>query len=98
MGARSPRVIDCPRVRPWRRERARPDFSAVRTSPGGWRRLVAAPRPLEAGVPAQRINDGLLASVERRVLTWLAGRLPARVNSDHLTALALLAMLGVGAS
>lgn len=49
-------------------------------------------------MPAQRINDGLLASVERRVLTWLAGRLPARVNSDHLTALALLAMLGVGAS
>lgn len=49
-------------------------------------------------MPAQRINDGLLASVERRVLTWLAARLPAHVNSDHLTALALVAMLGAGAS
>lgn len=37
-----------------------------------------------------RINDGLLAQVERRTLLWLAHRLPARIHSDHLTALAVV--------
>ena len=37
-----------------------------------------------------RVNDGLLAGVEREVLTWLARRMPARIHSDHLTALALV--------
>lgn len=36
-----------------------------------------------------RINHGLLAQAERRALIWLAHRLPARVHSDHLTALAV---------
>lgn len=35
-----------------------------------------------------RVNRGLLAQVERRVLIWLAERLPAAIHSDHLTALA----------
>jgi phosphatidylglycerophosphate synthase len=38
----------------------------------------------------------LLGSSERRVLIWLAHRMPAWVNSDHLTALALAAMIGAG--
>jgi archaetidylinositol phosphate synthase len=37
-----------------------------------------------------RINHGLLAAAEKRVLVWLALRLPERVHSDHLTALALV--------
>jgi phosphatidylglycerophosphate synthase len=41
---------------------------------------------------------GLTASVEKRVLGWMAARVPAAVNSDHLTALGLVAMLGAGAS
>jgi phosphatidylglycerophosphate synthase len=40
----------------------------------------------------------VLAPLEKRVLIWLAVRLPRWVNSDHLTALALLAMLGAGLS
>jgi phosphatidylglycerophosphate synthase len=40
----------------------------------------------------------LLAAAEKRLLVWIAGRLPAWVNSDHLTLLALLAMAGTGAS
>lgn len=48
--------------------------------------------------PAARIQDSLLASGERRVLAWLARRLPDRVNPDHLTTLALVAMLGGGAA
>ena len=47
-------------------------------------------------VEAQRNSTGLLTAVERRVLLWLAHRLPARVNSDHLTALGLVSMFLVG--
>ena len=47
-------------------------------------------------VEAQRDSAGLLTGFERRVLLWLAHRLPARVNSDHLTALGLVSMFLVG--
>lgn len=40
----------------------------------------------------------LLAKPERRLLTWLAARLPKRVTPDHLTALALVASLGIAAA
>lgn len=39
----------------------------------------------------------MLAGVEKKLLVWMAARLPAWVNSDHLTALSLLAMIGAGA-
>ena len=46
----------------------------------------------------ERINRGLLAEPERRVLLWLAERTPARIKPDHLTALgvagAVLVMAG----
>ena len=45
---------------------------------------------------AQRNSKGLLTGVERRVLVWMAQRVPRRVNSDHLTALGLVSMFGVG--
>lgn len=45
---------------------------------------------------AVRVQSSLLAGVEKRCLIWMAGRLPAAVNSDHLTVLAGLAMLGAG--
>jgi phosphatidylglycerophosphate synthase len=47
---------------------------------------------------ATRVQTSVLAQVERRTLIWLAHRLPRWVNSDHLTGLALAAMLGVGLS
>ena len=47
---------------------------------------------------ATRIITGVLGPLEKRTLLWLAARLPARVNSDHLTALALAAMAGAGLS
>jgi archaetidylinositol phosphate synthase len=47
---------------------------------------------------ATRHNTGLLAGAERRVLIWLAERMPRRVNSDHLTGLGLFSMFMVGAS
>ena len=45
---------------------------------------------------AARVHNSLLADVEKRALVWMAGRVPARINSDHLTVLAGLAMLGIG--
>jgi archaetidylinositol phosphate synthase len=50
----------------------------------------------EGFVEAQRQSTGLLTAIERRVLLWLARRLPARVNSDHLTALGVASMFFVG--
>jgi phosphatidylglycerophosphate synthase len=45
-----------------------------------------------------RINTGVLATYEKQLLIWIAPRLPAWVNSDHLTLLALAAMAGAGVS
>ena len=43
-----------------------------------------------------RVHTSLLAAIEKRCLIWMAGRLPAAVGSDHLTALAGAAMLAAG--
>jgi phosphatidylglycerophosphate synthase len=43
-----------------------------------------------------RIHGSLLAPAEKRLLIWIAQRLPRWINSDHLTALGALAMLGAG--
>jgi phosphatidylglycerophosphate synthase len=45
-----------------------------------------------------RQNNGLLAGAEKRALIWLARRIPARINSDHLSALGLAAMFSTGLS
>ena len=47
---------------------------------------------------AARAHTSLLAAPEKRLLIWVARRLPAWVNSDHLTALGFLGMFLVGAS
>ncbi len=45
-----------------------------------------------------RENSGVLAGLERRTLIWMALRLPRWINSDHLTALGAVAMVGTAAS
>jgi|SRR5579872_4228928 len=45
-----------------------------------------------------RVHQAVTADLEKRLLIWTAERLPAWINSDHLTALGAVAMLGVGAS
>jgi phosphatidylglycerophosphate synthase len=45
-----------------------------------------------------RLHASLLAASEKRALVWMAERLPAWVNSDHLSALGFASMAGVGAS
>jgi archaetidylinositol phosphate synthase len=47
---------------------------------------------------AFRLQESFTASAERKALAWLAVRLPARVNSDHLTLLGFMAMFLAGAS
>lgn len=63
--------------------------------------IVSPPATAPAAAPfkdATRVLTSLLAPAEKRVLIWLAGRMPRWVGSDHLTALALVAMIGAGAS
>jgi phosphatidylglycerophosphate synthase len=45
---------------------------------------------------ASRAQVSLLAPLEKKCLVWLANHAPAWVNSDHLTVLGLLALLGAG--
>jgi phosphatidylglycerophosphate synthase len=57
-------------------------------------------RPARAGQAGEHVRDhrSLLAASEKRLLVWIAGRLPARITPDHLSALGLVSMLGVGLS
>jgi phosphatidylglycerophosphate synthase len=55
---------------------------------------------MEAQVVADgtvRVHDSVLAAAEKRLLIRIARRLPAWINSDHLTAVGAVAMWGVGA-
>jgi len=58
--------------------------SPTKPPPGGFRE-------------ATRELKSLTGSLERKVLYWLAARLPPWVNSDHLTVLGFLAMAAAGA-
>jgi archaetidylinositol phosphate synthase len=46
---------------------------------------------------ARREHRALTAAVEKKVLVWIAERLPPWINADHLTALGLLAFVLGGA-
>ena len=43
-----------------------------------------------------REHRSLLAAAEKRALTWIAARLPRRVNPDHLTVLGAAGTVGTG--
>ena len=45
-----------------------------------------------------RLNESLLAGVEKKTLVWMARRLPRAINSDHLSALGLAGIATVGAA
>src|SRR5580765_372011 len=45
-----------------------------------------------------RENLSILARSEKRLLVWMAMRLPRAINSDHLSLLGLAAMAGAGLS
>jgi phosphatidylglycerophosphate synthase len=45
---------------------------------------------------ATRVHGSFLAAAEKRALVWMAERMPAWVNSDHLTILGFAAQLATG--
>src|SRR5580700_472540 len=47
---------------------------------------------------SEREHRSILSVVEKRALLFIAQRLPAWVNSDHLTILGFVSLIGVGAS
>jgi len=47
---------------------------------------------------AERAQASFLAPLEKRCLVWLAQRTPAWINSDHLTGLGLISLIGAGFS
>ena len=50
----------------------------------------------KAPIRERRVQASLLAPLEKRLLVWLARRMPPGVNSDHLTALGAVALLLAG--
>ena len=63
---------------------------------------LAIERPAEGNpvsfTDAKRIQQSITSRWERKILLWLAARIPACVNSDHLTLLGFVAMALAGAS
>jgi archaetidylinositol phosphate synthase len=49
------------------------------------------------GFRTVRIHTAITADVEKRILVWIAPRLPAAIGSDHLTFAGFAALAGVGA-
>jgi phosphatidylglycerophosphate synthase len=47
---------------------------------------------------ATRIQESVFAAPEKRLLIWLAERIPSRINSDHLTLVGFTAQLLTGVS
>jgi phosphatidylglycerophosphate synthase len=45
---------------------------------------------------AVRVHDALTAGLEKRLLTWMAARMPRVISPDHLTALALASQIFAG--
>jgi len=56
--------------------------------------MTAATTPQDA----PRSKEFLLARHESRAFEWIARRLPARVLPDHMTALGVLAAIGIAAA
>ncbi len=65
------------------------------------RHVQAQPLTVEPALAfrsAKRHLNGVSSGLEKRLLVWLAQRIPTCVNSDHLTLLGFVSMFLVGAS
>src|SRR3954470_15858665 len=54
-------------------------------------------RKLSTFKNAVRVQESFLARAEKSTLLWLAARMPQWVNSDHLTLLGFLSLIGAAA-
>jgi phosphatidylglycerophosphate synthase len=57
---------------------------------------VLGSRSVQGFRTAKRVHRSALAEVEKRLLLWLAERVPAWINSDHLTILGFVAQIATG--
>src|SRR5271157_480360 len=62
------------------------------------REAVSAERRQSGFVNALRVHRALTAGIEKRLLVWIALRMPAAINSDHLTGLGFVSQLLAGAA
>jgi len=60
--------------------------------------MIAPPSGRAAFPAARRVNQSFTAALEKRVLCWMAERVPAWVTSDQLTLLGLGAQIAAGIS
>jgi archaetidylinositol phosphate synthase len=76
-------------------------INASHTLAGSRQEHAPAPAPAQIPAPfvnAARIQESFTSRIERRFLLWAAARMPAAINSDHLTLLGFLSMFFAGAS
>jgi archaetidylinositol phosphate synthase len=60
--------------------------------------LTDSPQPSTSFRHATRLQDSVLAGPEKRLLIWMAGRMPSWIHPDHLTVFGFLAQLMTGVS
>jgi len=60
------------------------------------RAVLSSPHAVPAAAHHRREHRSLLAAAEKRLLIWIAGRLPRAITSDHLSLLGLVAMMAAG--
>ncbi len=60
--------------------------------------MIATHSTPNSFVHALRIHTAMTATLEKRLLVWLARRTPAQISPDHLTGLALASLLLAGAA
>jgi phosphatidylglycerophosphate synthase len=53
-------------------------------------------QPVQTFKEAERKQLSMLAATEKKVLIWMAKRMPAWVNSDHLTLIGFVSMIAAG--
>lgn len=58
--------------------------------------LLREAQPKKSFLSAKRYQEAFTAPLEKSVLTWMAKRTPAWINSDHLTLLGFVAQLLAG--
>lgn len=74
------------------------DYAHLERTPRPAQDFQVAERGQVAFRNARRDQTSVSSGLERKVLIWLAQRIPACVNSDHLTLLGFISMLLVGIS
>lgn len=63
----------------------------------GARMPVETRSSMDALAPAaRRVHTAITAEIEKRVLIWMACRMPGAIGPDHLTGLAIVSMFGAG--